>query len=349
MSDHQLALIGFGNVGQAFVRLLIRKRGELRDRYGFGFQVTGIMTKRHGIALAPDGLDLEKALYLRENDEDLHALSETSTHEDADEFIHNCGADIVFENTPVDYDSGQPALDLIRSALEKGKHVITANKGPVVHGYVQLSELAKLNKVQFRFESTVMDGAPIFSMWREALPAANIISFRGILNSTSNLILTLMEAGKTFDEAVHRAQEIGVAESDPSGDVQGWDAAVKVAALVIVLMGKSIQLDQIHRKGIEDISPQDLSTAQAEGQRLKLICQAESQGSEVIASVSPQRILPNDPLYYVSGTSSGIVFKSDTLGDLTLIEADPGPDTTAYGLLADLINIIRSQDKLAVR
>jgi homoserine dehydrogenase len=221
-------------------------------------------------------------------------------------------------------------------------HVITANKGPVVHAFRRLSELARRRGRHFYFESAVMDGAPIFSLWRTALPGARLQSFRGILNSTTNLILTLMEDGQTFDEAVAQAQTIGVAETDPSGDILGWDAAVKVAALVTVLMDFPLLPQQVDRQGIEAITPSLLREAGEQGRRWKLICQAERGDGGVRARVAPELIGPEDPLHNVMGTSSSITFISDVLGRLTVTEENPGPGTTAYGLLADFINAVRT-------
>jgi homoserine dehydrogenase len=248
------------------------------------------------------------------------------------------------ENTPVSYKDGTPALDHIRAALQQGISVVTANKGPIVHAHDELTQLAHEHGCHFFFESTVMDGAPIFSLWREALPAASLNSFRGILNSTTNLILGRMESGETLDQAVAYAQSIGIAETDPSGDVDGWDAAIKVAALVNVLMGIRFAPQDVAREGIRAISPDDVVSALNEGQRWKLICEARRDGTSVHAEVRPQLVDRTDPLYSVMGTSSAITFHSDVLGALTVTEEDPGPHTTAYGLFADLLNIFNKRD-----
>ena len=342
MPTFNLAFLGFGNVGQALGRLLMAKQQTLRERHRIDWRVVGIATSRHGGAIHPEGIDLEHALQLASAGKNLTSLSSKPTPADGVGFVHACGADVLFENTPVNYQSGQPAIDHLRAALECGMHAITANKGPVVHAYESLTALAHNQGKCFYFESAVMDGAPVFSMWREALPAADLHEFRGILNSTTNLMLTLMEAGKTFDEAVAHAQAIGIAETDPSGDTQGWDAAVKVAALATVLMGIPLKPDQVERTGIEHLSLEDVRAASAAGRRWKLICAAARQEGDIHAVVRPEQIESTDPLFHVMGTSSAITFVSDSLGDLTLIEDDPGPHTTAYGLLADFINAIKT-------
>jgi homoserine dehydrogenase len=186
-----------------------------------------------------------------------------------------------------------------------------------------------------------MDGAPVFSLFREALPAADLRAFRGILNSTTNLILSRMEAGETFDGAVSYAQSIGIAETDPSGDVDGWDAAIKVAALATVLMGTPVRPGDVDRQGIRGITAEEIERARGQGKRWKLICQAVRRDGGVDVSVAPELVDRESPLYGVEGTTSVVQFETDVLGPLTVLEANPGPDTTAYGLLADFINAVR--------
>jgi len=344
MTQVDLALMGFGNVGRALARLLLAKRDELKDRYGIDWRVVGVAGRRAGAAINPRGIDLDRALALVGRGGSLAELSPSPAPAGAD-FVRACGAQVLFENTPVNYETGQPAIDHLRAALESGMHAITANKGPVVHAYRELRDLARARGRRFYFEAAVMDGAPLFSLWRAALPGARLLSFRGILNSTTNLILTLMESGQTFDEAVAQAQSIGVAETDPSGDILGWDAAVKVAALCTVLMDVPLKPQQVERQGIESMTPALLREAREEGRRWKLVCQAEHGAGGLRASVAPERLTPDDALYAVMGTSSSITFFSDVLGPLTVTEDNPGPETTAYGLLADFINAVENRGK----
>jgi homoserine dehydrogenase len=341
MTHYNLALLGFGNVGQSLVRLLQRKAPSLSADFGITFSVTTIGTGRHGCAVDPAGLDLDHALRLAGSGENLSALTSNPAPEDALELLRLSGAGVLFENTPVNYHSGEPALSYLRLALELGMHAITANKGPVVHGYRQLTELAARVGRKFHFESAVMDGAPIFSLFRQALPVAELRGFRGILNSTTNLILDRMAAGESLDQAIAYAQSIGIAETDPSGDIDGWDAAVKVAALVTVLIGIPLLPEQVQRQGIREIIPGDIAAAANEGYRWKLVCSAYREGAAVRAIVAPELVHPGDPLHNVGGTSSIITFETDVLPQLTIVEGNPGPETTAYGLLADFINATR--------
>ncbi|HJW90598.1 MAG TPA: homoserine dehydrogenase [Anaerolineales bacterium] len=341
MSHNQLALLGFGNVGQALARLLLRKQAELRSQYGLTFSFTGLATGRHGAALDPGGLDIEHALGLMQSGGDLSSLSTLPEPSDAFEFIRRCEADVLFENTPVNYTSGQPAVDHLKAALDLGMHAITANKGPVVHAYRQLTDLAASKGKKFLFEGTVMDGAPIFSLFRAALPGACLQAFTGVLNSTTNLILTRMEAGESFEQAVAYAQQIGVAETDPSGDIDGWDATVKVAALVTVLMDTPLKPAEVDRQGMRHIGPREIEQARALSSRWKLVCSARREAGGVRAQVAPEMVPASSPLYQVDGTTSIVQFETDVLGLLSVIESDPGPETTAYGLLADFLNAVK--------
>jgi len=341
MPHYKLALLGFGNVGQSLATLLNHKRVELKSKYDLTFSITGIATGKHGAALNPQGLDIDQALNLIHAGNSLDPLSVQEPPADAFDFIRRSEADVLFEITPVDYESGQPAVDHLKQALDLGMHAITANKGPVVHAYSQLTEIAAAKDRNFFFESTVMDGAPIFSLFRTALPGAQLHAFKGILNSTTNLILTRMEGGEDFDQAVAYAQEIGIAETDPSGDVDGWDAAVKVAALVTVLMGIPLKPNEVDRTGIRGIHSRDIQRAQEQGQRWKLVCSAVRENDGVRATVVPQMVPPTSPLFQVDGTTSIVQFETDVLGSLSVIETDPGPHTTAYGLLADFLNAVR--------
>lgn len=344
MRQYKLALLGFGNVGRAFGRLLIRKRETIERTHDLTYSVTAIATRSRGGVIDLNGVDLDEAIRCVEAGEPLSNLSEDQVPQDMVSFIENCDADVLFENTPVDYETGQPAVDHIRTALENGMHAITANKGPVVHAHAELTKLARSRQKQFLFESTVMDGAPIFSLFREALPAAVVQSFIGVLNSTTNLILTRMESGETFDAAVEYAQEIGIAETDPSGDVDGWDAAVKVAALVTVLMGYPLKPDEVSREGIRGVTNDEIYDIVRSGKRLKLVCSAKRVDDRVKASVRPQVVPSNSALYSVEGTSSIVEFETDVLGKLSIVETDPSTDTTAYGLLADFLNVIRLEN-----
>jgi homoserine dehydrogenase len=339
MKIYKLVLLGFGNVGQALARLLLEKRSELQHSYLIRFMVTAVVTGTHGRALNANGIDLEKALEIMQSGSSLDELSPSPAPTDNLELIRASSADVLFENTPVSYKDGQPAISHIETALESGMHVFTANKGAVVHAYHRLNKLAANHGLKFFFESTVMDGAPVFAAFRQ-LPAVNLSAIWGVLNATTNLILSRMEAGDSFDEALRYSQEIGIAETDPSGDIEGWDAAVKLSAMITVLMDQPFTPDRVERTGIESITPKMIAEAKAAGKRYKLVAHAWKEGEYIKAKVSPELVGTDSVLYNISGSTSIVQFKSDVLGELSFIEKDLGTRTTAYGLLADFINTV---------
>jgi homoserine dehydrogenase len=342
---YKLAFIGFGNVARALARLFLRKQDALKAQ-GITFSFTGISTGRHGCAVNPDGLDIVKALEFVESGQSINSLSLFPITNSL-ETIQHSAADVMFENSPVNKQTGQPAIDHIRAALNLGMHAITANKGPVVHGYRELTALAKSKGKQFRFESTVLGGAPVFSVFRETFPLAELSSFTGILNATTNIILSRMENGEDYEDAVEYCQSIGVAETDPANDVDGWDAAIKVAALATVLWNIPTTPQQVNPTGISGITSEMIAQAKAGGKRYKLVCSAEKVGDKVTASVAPQLVDSTSPLYNMMNSSTGITFRTDVILDYSIIETERddikgGPVETAYGLFADFVNIVKS-------
>jgi homoserine dehydrogenase len=339
---YKLALIGFGNVARALARLLLRKQDLLKSQYGITFSFTGISTGRHGFAVNPSGLDIQKALELVESGGSILSLSSLDVQDSLSAIKHS-NADVMFENSPMNTQTGQPALDHIRTALELGMHAITANKGPLVHGYRELTALAKSKGKTFGFESTVLGGSPVFSVFRETFPLAELSSFKGILNATTNIILSRMENGESYDDAVKYCQSVGVAETDPTNDVDGWDAAIKVAALITVLMDTPFTPQQVSPKGIRGITPEMIKKAKAEGKRYKLICSVEKMGDQINARVAPELLDSSSPLYGMMNSSTGVSFRTDVLPDYSITVSERegmagGPIETAYGLFADFVN-----------
>ena len=344
MKHYKLALIGFGNVARALARLLVRKQ-SLLEQQGITFSFTGISTGRHGFAVNPDGLDIQKALELTESGQSISSLS-TIPVADSLAVIKNSSANVMFENSPVNTETGQPALDHMLTALNLGMHAITANKGPVVHGFSELNALADKMGKKFRYESTILGGSPVFSVLREAFPLAEVSSFKGIFNATTNLILSRMENGETYEDAVKYAQSIGVAEADPTNDVDGWDAAFKVSALVRVLWNTPMTPQQVKPTGIRGITNEMIAKAKAEGKRYKLVCFGEKDGDAVKVSVSPQLVDATSPLYGMMNSSTGVTVRTDVILDYSIILSEKpgmqgGPVETAYGLFADFANIVK--------
>ncbi|HLF29318.1 MAG TPA: homoserine dehydrogenase [Anaerolineae bacterium] len=333
-----LCLLGFGNVGRELITLIDRKRDELASQYDLHLRIVGIATGKHGVILNREGIDGGTAVG------DWSRLLQTSTSlPDSLALIRECGANAMVEMTPTDRDTGQPAIEHIETALNANQHAITANKGPLAHAYRRLRDLARSRQRALLFEATVMDGFPIFNLYRECLPVTKVLGFRGVLNSTTNLILTKMEEGMSFDDAVRHAQAIGIAETDPSNDVDGWDSAVKVAVLCNVMLDADVRPQQVERIGIRDITPEQVKQVLGQRRKIRLICSAEWRDDQLVARVAPEEVAANDPAYRLYGTTGMIGLRTDTLNQLTLTETAPTPTQTAFGVLADIISAARGR------
>src|SRR2546426_3834541 len=261
---YRIVLGGFGNVGREFARLLLEQRSELIRNYGLDASIVAILTARHGSVENTRGIDLRKALRLADAGVSLESCGRGIAKGSVD-YIRRGKADILIEVTPLRISPRQIAFDHMRAALQSGKHVITANKGPVVYHYRELRELARRRHVGFRYEGTVMDGAPVFSLFQETLRGARVDSFEGILNSTSNLVLSEIEAGRTYEEGVAAAQRLGFAEADPSLDLDGWDATVKACLLANVVMGGRLRPERIPRHRIASDRAEAIRDAETAG------------------------------------------------------------------------------------
>ena len=333
MKRYRLCFLGFGNVGRALVRLLVAKSADLRDNYGIEWEITGVATRRMGWRASADAIDV--AALLAGNDD-------TPAQNSITDWLALAKPDVLFETTSLNPETGQPAIDYLRASLQAGAHTITANKAPIVYAFDELNENAIANGKRFLFESTVLDGAPVFSLFRETLPAVKIRGFSGVFNSTTNIILETMEAGRSFAEGVKTAQELGVAETDPSNDVDGWDAVMKVCAVSRVILKAPLAPSAVRRDGIRNLAPSTLQAARAEGRPYKLLSRAvvNADGS-VTATVRPEQIAASDPLGNVRGTSLAIHFELDTIPGLTIVSHRPNLQSTAYGLLADFVNAVK--------
>lgn len=334
----RILLAGFGNVGREFARLLLERRSELAKVHGLDAVVVGILTGRHGSVERAQGIDLRKALRLADAGASLESCGR-GVHGPSGEYIRRARADVVIEITPLRITPEQTGVDHIVAALSSGKHVITANKGPVVYHYRRLKELARRHGLGFRYEGTVMDGAPVFNLFQETLRGIRISSFEGILNSTSNLILSMIEAGQTYEEGVKAARDKGLLETDPAMDLDGWDATVKACLLANVLMGGRLRPERVPREGVSSLTPERIETSRSAGKRTKLIARGWRNGQIVKASVSLEAVPPDHPLFSVDGTSSSLVVRTDMLRELQIIEHQPALRQTAYALYSDLLAI----------
>jgi homoserine dehydrogenase len=334
----KLALLGFGNVGQGLARLLVEKRKELKRKYGFEYKVVGIYDiKMGGICIKDGEVDLEKLLKIIDGGGMIADYPGASKDLNALGLIEMCQPDILIEMTFTDFETGQPAVTHCRQALANGIHVVTSNKGPAALAKKELWKLASENGVQFRFEGTVMSGTPAINLATGCLAGAKISGFRGILNGTTNFILTKMEGGMTYDAALAEAQKLGYAEADPTGDVEGWDALGKGVILASTLMDTEFRIKEVPRKGITQLKPADIEQTKKEGKRWKLLVECREKDGKVALKVEPVKVDLTDPLASVGGATNALTFDTDVLGPVTIIGAGAGRKETGFSILIDLL------------
>lgn len=338
----RLAIIGFGNVGQEFARLLLLKRAWLLRTKGLDVEVLAICTRSKGTLLSERALDLARVLEEMESKGNLEGYPDSHTGMSPLDVIERTSADMMIELTTLDVESGQPAIEHISKALGCGMDVVTANKGPIAFAYNDLRILSRSRGVHFRFEGTVMDGTPIFSLVEKTLPGCSVLGLSGILNSTSNFVLTEMARGRTSEEAIEEAKSRGIAEADPSLDMDGWDAAAKITALANVLMDARKTPKDVDRTGVRGVSAKALADATASGKKVRLIASASMESGEAKLVVKPETIGPDSPFWTVDGTSSALTIRTDLMGDLTIIEGDPVITQTAYAVFSDMLHVIES-------
>jgi homoserine dehydrogenase len=342
MQQYNICFLGFGNVGRALARLLVAKSAELRELYGIEFRVTGVASRRLGwlsqasAAEGANGIDVTRLLSTP------FIAADLSRSDNIGDWLGQAQPNVVFETTSLNPDSGQPAIDYLRAVLQSGAHAITANKGVLVHGYRELNDLAHAMERRFLFESTVLDSAPVFSLFRETLPAVKLRGFSGVFSSTTNVIIETMEAGRSFEEGLKTAQDLGITETDPSHDIDGWDSTVKVCALANVLWNIQLKPEQVNREGIRELGPRKVQAARSESKPFKLVARGRlGETGNLNATVRPEQIALSDPLGNVRGTSLAVHFELDMMPGLTITSHRPNLQSTAYGLLADFINAVR--------
>ncbi len=318
----RVALIGFGSVGRAFAQLLAEKRSV------YPFRIVGAHTRSRGTAYSEGGLGPEA---------DFGAAAAS-----VDEFLDRCRPEVAVELTTLNPASGEPALSHIRSAFNRGIHVITANKGPLAFAYAALRREAAAAGVEFRFESVVMDGTPVFNMVRNTLPGVQVLGFAGALNSTSKIVLEAMERGLPLEDGIAEAQRLGITEADPWFDLDGWDSACKAAALANVLMDADVTPSEVDRRGIGRLTPEKLEEMLAKGKRPVLVCRAKRTPEGVRLRVRAEVLGPEDILSTVRGTSNLLLLQTDLMGEIGVFSLQPGVRQTAYGVFSDLVDIAKT-------
>jgi homoserine dehydrogenase len=345
-----LALIGFGNVGRRFARLIEERRERLLGDDDLDCRIVGISTRRHGSAFDSHGLDAVQAAVIVERGESLSELGALAARPHARSFdiigmlaVTNAPLHVMVEVTPLDISAGQPAIEHVRAALACGCHVTTANKGPAAFEYRDLRAAADAAGRSFLFEGAVMDGIPLFNLVRETLPAVKMLGFRGVVNSTTNYILSALEEGEDFEPALARMQAEGIAEADASLDLDGWDAAAKAAALANVLLDARITPHDIRRSGIGPGTAAAALAATGRGNRLRLVATARRGATPV---VEPVELPPGDLLARVRGTANVLILQTDLLGEIAIAQLGGSLTETAYALVTDLVTIRRRQQAL---
>jgi homoserine dehydrogenase len=341
MQIYRLALIGFGNVGQGFAQILHDQGEKLAQQHGLRLQIVAVCDLLNGSIYDPQGFDPGQLLTAVQQGL-LNQVEATYQGWDAMQTIRNSNAGIVLELSYTDLQTGEPALSHIRAALESKKHVVTTNKGPIALNFPELAALAREQQVQIGAEGTVMSGTPAIRLGLEQLAGAGISRIQGILNGTTNYILTQMETGAGYAQALADAQARGYAEADPTGDVEGIDAAGKVVILANLLMGASLTMADVQRTGITGLTPADIAEARVAGERWKLIGTVDNSGSAIKASVQPVRLPLDHPLAAVGGATNAITYSTDLLGDVTLVGPGAGRIETGYALLSDILAIHRT-------
>ncbi len=317
----RVALIGFGNVGRAFALLVERKRAV------FPFRIVGAHTRR-GSAIDNAGLGPDAQL--------------GPVLPSVEEFLDRSRPEVAVEITTLNPETGEPAIANIRAAFDRGCHVITANKGPIAHGYATLKEEARQAGVEFRFESTVMDGAPVFNSVRNNLPGVKVLGFTGALNSTSKVVIEAMHEGKSMEEGIREAQRMGVAEADAGYDIDGWDSAAKTAALANVLLGAGVKPQDVERRGIRRLTPQRVHDLAKQRKTIVLISRARTTPNGIRLRVRAEVLNETDVLAAVHGTSNILLLHTDLMGTVGTVSISPGVDQTAYGVFSDLVDIAKS-------
>jgi len=336
----KIALIGFGTVGQGLCEILLSKEDYLKSKYGFDASIVAISDVMKGAVYCADGLDIQQCLDLAQGNKYLTEYDGGCEKGwDSLRTIKETNADIICELAFTDVKIGEPAITHCKAAFESGKHIVTSNKGPAALQYAALKKLAEQNNVEFMIEGTVMSGTPVINLANGPLAGGEITAIKGILNGTTNYMLSEMENGMTYDNVLKKAQELGYAEADPTGDVEGFDAMAKVIILSNVLMNNPISADDVDREGITKITPEMIDDAKNENARWKLISTIERNGNQVKASVKPEKLPLTHPLASVMGAANALTFTTDLLGDVTIIGAGAGKIETGYSILTDILDI----------
>lgn len=340
MCNLKLALLGFGSVGQAFVKMLVEKQEEIKEAYGRGVIVTAIAARSKGCIVDPDGIDLVQICSDVEKNGKFNPETKGYCEMSTLDIVKEADYDAICEMTVLDIFTGQPAISHIKEAFKRNKHVVTANKGPIAWAFDELKKEAQEKNLGFFYETTVMDGTPVFNLVEHTLKLCKVTAVSGILNSTTNFILEGLAAGKAYDDIMEEGRRLGFVEADPTMDTHGYDAAAKVTALLNVLMHAGITPNDVDRKGIEDITVEDIKAADKKGKVIKLLCEGRLENGKVVASVQPVEVDKTDMLASVDSTTSVVSITTDLMGKVSITEHAPEIEQTAYGVFGDVLRVL---------
>jgi homoserine dehydrogenase len=341
----RLWIVGLGTVGQWLLRALHEHAGRLEGRYGFVPTVTGVASARHGFVHAADGLEPPTVLEYVSSGRPLSELPGVRHWPSALEGLAATEADVLVEVTASPADNGEPGVAHMREALRRGIPVVTSNKWPVALQGVQLAELAREQSVALRAESTVMSGTPVLSTLVDGLAGATPTAVRGILNATANFILTRMEEGLLYKDALREAQDLGLAERDPTADVEGHDATAKAMILAALVFGRQLRADDVVRRGITGIDRAQIEVAKSSGAHVKQLVTLEfpeaGGPNDAVARVEPAVLPRDDPLASISGVANAIVCRAEPVGEVMITGPGAGPELAGLGVFSDLIAVAR--------
>jgi homoserine dehydrogenase len=336
---YRIVITGFGTVAQGFSELLLQKAHELKNNYNIDYKIVGIVDLSYGLIYNKEGFDLKEILEIISTGKKFYEKFDEYKKVNAKEILRYEDYDVLIETTPTNLKTGIPAFTFISEALQRGKNVITTNKGPIALRYKELQELADRNNCSLKFEGTVLSGTPVFNFLQHSLAGSAISKIEGILNGTSNYILSEMAKGKEYGSALKKAQELGYAESKPSADVDGWDAVAKAMILSAVVFNNPLKVEDVDRIGITQIDQAAIKEAEKENKVWKLIVKIENENDKVNASVKPVKLDLNHQLANIDGALNALNFTTDTLGEVTIMGAGAGKVETGYSILNDLILI----------
>jgi homoserine dehydrogenase len=340
----RLWVVGFGTVGQWLVRALDEHRARLREQFRLSFEVIGLANQRDGFVYSQRGVDVQSALRLAAAGQALPALADVSHWPTALEGIRATDADVLVEVSASPASGGEPGVSHLQEALARGIPAVTSNKWPVALHGLRLNQLARRTSAPLRAESTVMSGTPVLSTLTKGLAGASPTALRGVLNATANFVLSEMARGRSYAKALDGARRRGVAERDPSADVDGHDTVAKLMILAALVFGHQLRVSDVSRRGISSLTEEEISEGRSEGLRIRelaTLAPSTPAAGSLAARVEPVRLGPDDLLAGVDGTNNAVTCEAEPLGEVTVIGPGAGVQLAGQGVLSDLINIAR--------